>query len=63
MFGIKSRQRFSHDQTRELNLMYEISKHPNSSVINDLALRFGITAQKINKWFVNKRFSEKPKNS
>lgn len=63
MFGIKSRQRFSHEQTRELNMMYDLNKHPISSVINDLAMRFGISAQKVNKWFVNKRFSEKPKHT
>ena len=62
MFGIKSRQRFSHEQTRELNMTYEIHKHPDSTIINDLAIRFGTSPQKINKWFVNKRFAEKPKS-
>jgi hypothetical protein len=62
MFGIKSRQRFSPEQTRELNLIYNMNKHPDSSIINDLVVRYGIPAQRINKWFVNKRFTEKPKN-
>jgi len=62
MFGIKSRQRFSHEQTRELNVTYDLNKHPDSTVINSLAVRFGISPQRINKWFVNKRFTEKPKN-
>lgn len=43
-------------------MTYEIHKHPDSTIINDLAIRFGTSPQKINKWFVNKRFAEKPKS-
>jgi hypothetical protein len=55
MFDKKSvRDIFSHNQTRELEIIFEQTHYPDGSVREVLSKRLGVSASRIQVWFQNR---------
>lgn len=55
---IRSRQRFTADETRTLEEMFRRTNRPSSEAKQKLAIRFDTTTQRIQIWFQNRRAKE-----